>query len=286
MTARVFGLLLLFLAVSPAAATETYGLPPLDADLVADDEREVLDTIVPQAPEFRFVAPPEPLPGQTGATIPITLDLADAEGFAADGPPAMAALHGRDGSPLDACAMPCTLKVHARQPVVLVLYRYGSLPQLRPPFEFSAAGRMLIQPTRLEVDFGYNAVDALADRARCRAETEVRVASGADGDSEPCVRYPPHMPPLAERSGHCRVGFSVLSDGTVRDVEAYACTDLVFCNPSARAASRWHYYPAIRAGKVADHADLETKISFRLSDEAGRLIPEPTGELLPCIGIA
>ena len=290
---RTLAAALCLLAGPALAGDRDHDVSEAEVARMLDEEAEILAQIRPQAPRYRFVRTEEDLPGQRGASMPVTLSLPERPEdplpwqWLPDGdPPSVAALHGFDGRPLDSCTMPCTLLVNPRRPAMLTFYRYGSTPQLRPVFHIGPDMRPIIEPTEHVVQFGYNAVDALERRAVCRDRIAERVATGESTDAEPCLRVPPTMPQMAQRSGHCQMSFTVLEDGEVRDVVARECTELVFCDPSALAVSRWHYLPAIRFGKPVEQAELMTKMTFRLNDTDGSLIEEPDGPLIPCIGVA
>jgi protein TonB len=95
-----------------------------------------------------------------------------------------------------------------------------------------------------------------------------------DRDPQPLVRIPPQMPPRAERSGHCQMQFNVSPEGAPYDVVATSCSQSIFARPSVKAVQRWKYAPKIQDGIPVGRTGLETRISFNLTDERGRLIPE------------
>ena len=80
--------------------------------------------------------------------------------------------------------------------------------------------------------------------------------------------------------------FNVDEYGATSDVQTTECTDPVFCKPSAAATRRFIYHPEIRYGELVFANGLETKMTYRLANEDGSIIPEPEGPMQPCIGIA
>jgi len=96
----------------------------------------------------------------------------------------------------------------------------------------------------------------------------------SDRDALPLVRIPPIMPTRADRSGHCKVRFDVSPDGTPFNIEAISCSQTLFKLPSVRSVRNWKYNPKIVNGRTVSRSGVETKISFRLTDERGNLIPE------------
>ncbi|MEM7729692.1 MAG: energy transducer TonB [Pseudomonadota bacterium] len=95
-----------------------------------------------------------------------------------------------------------------------------------------------------------------------------------DGDTSPLVRIPPVMPPRATRSGHCMVAFDIGPDGRPFNVRATSCSQSLFERSAVRSIERWTYRPQISEGLAVTRTGLSTRISFQLTDEGGRIIPE------------
>ena len=95
-----------------------------------------------------------------------------------------------------------------------------------------------------------------------------------DKDAQPLVRIPPQMPPRAEKSGHCKVRFNVSPEGQPFDVVTTYCTQNLFERPSIRSVQKWKYNPKIQDGRPVGRTGVESKISFRLTDERGNVLPE------------
>ena len=96
----------------------------------------------------------------------------------------------------------------------------------------------------------------------------------SDRDAQPLVRIPPIMPPRAEKSGHCKVRFDVSPEGAPFNVTAPYCTQRLFERSSIKSVQKWKYNPKIVDGRSVARSGVESKISFRLTDERGRIIPE------------
>ena len=104
-------------------------------------------------------------------------------------------------------------------------------------------------------------------------QTSFKIAV-SDRDAQPLVRIPPQMPPNADRSGHCNVRFDVSPDGQPFNVQTTSCTDTVFKRASIRSVEKWKYQPKIQDGVAVGRTGVESKITFRLTDERGNIIPE------------
>jgi hypothetical protein len=89
------------------------------------------------------------------------------------------------------------------------------------------------------------------------------------------VRQPPIMPKDAKRSGHCTVEFSLSPEGWPRDVNVIFCTEEIFRAPTRVSVEAWKFPPTIRDGKPVKGPRQETRVSYRLTDKDGKLIPEP-----------
>lgn len=96
----------------------------------------------------------------------------------------------------------------------------------------------------------------------------------SDRDAQPLVRIPPIMPPRAEKSGHCKVSFDVSPEGQPFNVDATYCTQSLFSRPSIKSVQKWKYNPKIIDGRAVARSGVITKITFKLADERGNIIPE------------
>jgi len=96
----------------------------------------------------------------------------------------------------------------------------------------------------------------------------------SDRDAQPLVRIPPIMPPRAEKSGHCKVRFDVSPEGQPFNVQTTYCTQSLFSRASTKSVQKWKYNPKIVDGRSVSRTGVESQITFRLTDERGRIIPE------------
>ena len=104
-----------------------------------------------------------------------------------------------------------------------------------------------------------------------RSQFQITVS---DRDAQPLVRIPPIMPPRADKSGHCKVKFNVSPEGQPFDVETTYCTQSLFSRPTIRSVQKWKYNPKIQDGRPVGRRGVVSKISFRLTDDRGNIIPE------------
>lgn len=107
-----------------------------------------------------------------------------------------------------------------------------------------------------------------------RIERESFKIAVSDRDAQPLVRIPPVMPPRAEKSGHCKMRFDVSPEGAPFNVVATYCTQRLFERASIKSVQKWKYNPKMQDGRPISRSGVETKITFKLADERGRLIPE------------
>lgn len=88
------------------------------------------------------------------------------------------------------------------------------------------------------------------------------------------VRVPPAMPSRADRSGHCIARFNINAEGTPYNISTPFCSESIFSRPTIQAVQRWKYRPAIQNGTARSSRSIETRVSFNLKDEKGRIIAE------------
>lgn len=84
----------------------------------------------------------------------------------------------------------------------------------------------------------------------------------------------PIMPTRAEKSGSCKVQYYINQYGTTYSVRAFDCTESLFKNASEKAVQKWQFEPKIVDGDPHVSGPFESTISFRLTDERGKIIPE------------
>ena len=96
----------------------------------------------------------------------------------------------------------------------------------------------------------------------------------SDRDAQPLVRIPPIMPTRAEKSGHCLVRFDVSPEGAPFNVVTTFCTQSLFERSTIKSVQKWKFNPKIQDGRAVSRSGVETKVSYRLADERGKIIPE------------
>lgn len=90
----------------------------------------------------------------------------------------------------------------------------------------------------------------------------------------PLLRVPPRMPSNARRSGHVNVMFDVSDEGKPINIKVISSTEVLFEKPTLISVAKWRYQPAADAPEDQSRKDVANKITFRLTDPSGRLIPE------------
>jgi len=99
----------------------------------------------------------------------------------------------------------------------------------------------------------------------------------SDRDAQPLVRMPGKVPDRALRdgkSGHCKMRFDVNTSGVPFNINAYFCTHSMFERESVRATGKFKYRPKIVDGNSVEMRGVETKITYRVTDENGKILPE------------
>lgn len=96
----------------------------------------------------------------------------------------------------------------------------------------------------------------------------------ANRNPDPLLRIPPAMPTKADRSGHCDVRLNVDATGSPYQVVATYCTQDIFERPTVKAVAKWKYRPRIVDGRAVAMEGITNRVSFRLTDNRGAIIPE------------
>lgn len=94
-------------------------------------------------------------------------------------------------------------------------------------------------------------------------------------DASPLVRHTPIMPENTSHSGHCYIRLNIMEDGTPVNVRMLFCTDNILENSAISSVKKSHYNPKKINGKAILLKDATVKITYKLADENGKLIPEP-----------
>ena len=99
----------------------------------------------------------------------------------------------------------------------------------------------------------------------------------SDRDAIPIRRTPPLMPRrFAEgnHSGHCKVRFDVSPQGSPFNVIITYCSDARLQDPTVKSVLKWKFAPKKMGGEVVAMHGVENKVSYYLTDENGRRLPE------------
>lgn len=165
------------------------------------------------------------------------------------------------------CITPCSLNAKVSEKYHIITYKYGFAPR----HGWVDTG---IWPAEdvMTIPLGPNWLETYQNQKSCFDQNEVRLSK--DQDAEVCKRHPPDMPSKAQKSGHCNVMFNVTNTGYPTDVQALNCSDPVFKAPAVQSVRFWYYYPKIENGTLVERRNIRSKITFKLTDETGELIPE------------
>ncbi|WP_371395488.1 energy transducer TonB [Fretibacter rubidus] len=136
------------------------------------------------------------------------------------------------------------------------------------PIVKTAFGKWLIMMSHINED-GKLAEAEQAGVCKCWPYDEMR----ADAPI-PAVRFPPIMPRSAKRSGHANVRYDVDDSGKVTNATIINSTEAVFERNSLKCVESWDFEPLQTDDDPETRKGLVTKISYRLTDEKGRIIPE------------
>ncbi len=100
---------------------------------------------------------------------------------------------------------------------------------------------------------------------------------GMDKDAQPIIRSVAVVPNKAlrdGRSGHCLMRFDVDSLGQPFNVSAYYCSHRMFEANSVKATKKFKYLPKYRGGVPVNMTGVETRITYHVLDENGKILPE------------
>lgn len=145
------------------------------------------------------------------------------------------------------------------------------LKEVLPP---PPAPRDEFEPTSLPVTEWVAIVGDVPDPKPIKINNGPVSLSISDREEQPIVRIPPTMPPRAQKSGHCNMQFDVSPAGQPFNIMATYCTASLFKRASVKSVGGWKYNAKIQNGTAIVRRGLETQITFTLTDERGRKIPE------------
>ncbi len=112
-----------------------------------------------------------------------------------------------------------------------------------------------------------------------RPEIDIKPADTmtVDKQAQPIQRVVAKVPNRALEaglSGHCRMRFNVDTRGKPFNVVAYHCSHKMFEKNAIDATRKFKYLAKIKDGIPVDMIGVETKITYQVKDERGRILPE------------
>ena len=90
----------------------------------------------------------------------------------------------------------------------------------------------------------------------------------------PLKRVPPKMPSSARTSGHVYVKFNVNDKGKPENIRVVSSSKSMFEKSAIRSVEKWKFSKITLGVDPKNRKDIITKITYRLSDRAGNIIPE------------
>jgi len=99
----------------------------------------------------------------------------------------------------------------------------------------------------------------------------------SDRDAQPIFRPEPIIPPRfmeGDNSGHCTVRFDVSAQGSPYNVVATYCTTRALERATIKSVLKWKFRPKVVKGEDVAMTGVENRVTFRLLDERGNLLPE------------
>lgn len=91
----------------------------------------------------------------------------------------------------------------------------------------------------------------------------------------PLKRIPPIFPRNGMTSGHVQLIFDITDEGKPENPRVISSTHRVFEGPALKALDQWVYTKKTEEEPVGARKEISTRITFILTDERGRKIPEP-----------
>ena len=220
------------------------------------NETTLEDGIKQHRPNFRLVRKLETFSDRINAVHKVDVNSSP-EG-------AIATLHDiQTGEPLETCKTPCQFHIAQNQAYMSIYYKFGHRPVPRPISAKAPAHKVWL---------GINYLDVLKQQKECW--DDYKAGFQDDGDAAPCVRVPPIMPPMAKKSGHCKMLFDVSPKGRPENIKTTYCSQTYYAKSSIESVKWWFYTPKVERGQAVTRYGVESKITFKLSDEEGNIIPE------------
>lgn len=98
--------------------------------------------------------------------------------------------------------------------------------------------------------------------------------------ASPLIRIPPIMPARADRSGEVILVFDVNKSGRPENIRVGAYTEKKFVKAAEKSVEKWRYLPAIRDENPSLSKNISTNITFKLTDEWGKIMPKKKFEYI------
>lgn len=216
-------------------------------------------------PDYRLLLSEENFEPRLNATLKYEA-LTEPEG-------AIVTLRDKDsGAPLEACKTPCTLHLAPSQTYGITYFKAGHIPA-----ELSLGPEDLKHET-IPRSMGVNLFDAYLVGMRCYADF-MAVQDKPDTDAKPCYRAPPVVPPGVNESGFCIMVFDVNNYGRTENIRATDCTHENFVRNSEMVVGTWSFTPKVERGMPVTQKDVKTKLTYRVMDDSGSLLPGPEGAM-------
>lgn len=215
-------------------------------------------------PAYRLIMSEEDFEPRLNATLEYEA-LTEPEG-------AIVTLRDKDsGEPLEACKTPCILHLAPAQTYGVTYFKAGHIPveqSLRPED---------LKHETIPLPLGVNLFDAYQIGMRCYKDF-MAVTNKPDGDAKPCYRAPPVVPSGVNESGFCIMVFDINNYGRTENIRA-DCTHETFIRNSELVVGTWSFTPKVERGMPVTQKDVETKVTYRVMDESGNLLPGPEGAM-------
>jgi len=208
-------------------------------------------------------------------------------------------IYAHDYGRLGECVTPCRKKVDEEKLSAVEVFKDGYVPRLMARSKAAEKEGKLVFNITMQTLAEYEAeqvrLEALravrekAEQARLAAEAAALQQTAAkarlaaisqaedcpDQNARPDFRLPPKLPSQATKSGHCDMVFDLSKLGEPQNIRATHCSFDIFQAPSVQAILQWAYFPEIRDGRSVPVRDIQVKLHFRVTDEFGKLIPDP-----------
>ncbi len=176
------------------------------------------------------------------------------------------------GAPLESCKTPCTLHMAPSQTYGITYFKAGHIPAER------TLGPEDLKYDTIPVPMGVNLFDAYQIGMRCY-KNFLALKNKPDEDAKPCYRAPPVVPSGVNESGFCIMVFDVNNYGRTENIRATDCTHEKFVRNSEMVVGTWSFTPKVERGMPVTQKDVKTKLTYRVMDDSGSLLPGPEGAM-------